>query len=383
VRLVSLELRNYRNYSRLDLEPGSQLNVFLGANGQGKTNLLESVALLALSASPRARRDAELVGPITGEARVAAVVEGGGRRSEVRISVRMEDAPSGPATARESRVSWGPRGVGEGRARRRIEVDGRPRRAVDLPGLFRVTLFWPDDLNLVKSGPEHRRRLLNEMLVQVEPGYARALARYSRVLEQRNSLLKQVGLGDQPVASLEVWDLELARLGAVIATARRQAVAGLADSAAAAHAAISGGELLELAYAGPPEDLLPALEQARRDDIRRGTTGVGPHRDDVMVSLDGRDARAFASQGQQRTAVVSIKLAQSAVVDRMTGERPVLLLDDVLSELDASRRSALLQELGGPGQVIITSVEADPFPESVIGRSVVRCIERGEVRACA
>jgi DNA replication and repair protein RecF len=392
VRLVSLELRNYRNYSRLDLEPGDRLNVFLGANGQGKTNLLESVALLALSASPRTRRDAELVGPIAAEARVAAVVEAGGRRSEVRINVRVDDAASGaarhlPQPVGEDAPSGAarhlPQPVGEGRARRRIEVDGRPRRAVDLPGLFRVTLFWPDDLNLVKSGPEHRRRLLNEMLVQVEPGYARALARYSRVLEQRNSLLKQVGVGDQPASALEVWDLELARLGAMLVTARRRAVTGLAESAAAAHGSISGGELLELAYSGPPDELLPALELARRDDIRRGTTSVGPHRDDVVVKLDRRDARAFASQGQQRTAVVSIKLAQSAVVDRMTGERPVLLLDDVLSELDARRRSALLEELGGPGQVIITSVEADPFPESVIGRSVVRCIDKGEVRACA
>jgi DNA replication and repair protein RecF len=361
VRLTSLQLRNYRNYSRLDLEPGNNLNVFLGANGQGKTNLLESVALLALSTSPRARRDSELVGPIAPEARVTALVEGGGRRAEIRISIRVE---------------------GE-RARRRIEVDGQARRAVDLPGLFRVTLFWPDDLNLVKAGPEHRRRLLNEMLVQVRTGYARALSRYTRVLEQRNSLLKQVAMGEQPPSALEVWDLELARLGAELVEARRQAVADLAVTAAAGHAAISGGEELELRYAGPPDgDLLAALQRSRGEDLRRGSTSVGPHRDDIVIRLNGRDARAFASQGQQRTAVVSIKLAEASVVAEMTGERPVLLLDDVLSELDASRRGALLERLGEPGQVIITSVEADPFPEAVIGRSVVSCIERGTVKTC-
>lgn len=358
--LTSLQLRNYRNYSRLDLEPSARLNVFLGANGEGKTNLLESVALLALSSSPRARRDAELVGPLAAEARVGALVESAERRAEILISIRVE---------------------GE-RARRRIEVDGQPRRAVDLPGLFRVTLFWPDDLNLVKSGPEHRRRLLNEMLVQVKPGYARALNRYARVLEQRNSLLKQVGVGDQPSSALEVWDLELARLGRELAEARRQAVADLAITAAAGHRAISSGEVLELRYAGPPDDLLAALERSRSEDLRRGTTGVGPHRDDVLVQLNGRDARAFASQGQQRTAVVSIKLAEADVVAEMTGERPVLLLDDVLSELDAGRRRSLLEQLGEPGQVIITSVEADPFPEAVIGSSVVRCIERGTVTSC-
>jgi DNA replication and repair protein RecF len=360
VHLVSLQLRNYRNYQRLDLEPGAHLNVFLGANGQGKTNLLESVALLALSTSPRARRDSELVGPLAPEARVDALVESGQRRSEIRVSIRVEGD----------------------RARRRIEVDSQPRRAVDLPGLFRVTLFWPDDLNLVKSGPEHRRRLLNEMLVQVRQGYARALSRYARVLEQRNSLLKQVALNEQPPDALDVWDLELARLGTELVDARRQAVADLAGSAADGHAAISGGESLALEYIGPPADLLEALQRSRREDLRRGSTSVGPHRDDVLVRLDGRDARAFASQGQQRTAVVSIKLAEAAVVADMTGERPVLLLDDVLSELDSSRRAALLERLGDPGQVIITSVEADPFPEAVIGRSVVRHIEQGTVKTC-
>lgn len=361
MRLVSLELRNYRNYSRLDLAPGNNLNVFLGANGQGKTNLLESVALLALSTSPRARRESELVGPVAPEARVAALVESGQRRSEIRISFRVD---------------------GE-RTRRRIEVDGRPRRAVDLPGLFRATLFWPDDLSLVKAGPEHRRRLLNEMLVQVRPGYARTLSRYARALEQRNSLLKQVGLGEQPASALDVWDLEIARLGSELVDARRQAVATLAEGAAVHHAAIAGGERLELAYAGPPDDLLEALGRSRRDDVRRGSTGVGPHRDDLVVRLDDRDGRAFASQGQQRTAVVSIKLAEAGVVAAMTGERPVLLLDDVLSELDAERRGSLLARLVDPGQVIITSVEADPFPAAIIGRSVVRCIEGGMVKACA
>src|SRR5215472_14506845 len=223
LRLTSLQLRNYRNYQRLDLEPGSRLNVFLGANGEGKTNLLESVALLALSTSPRARRDSELVGPLAPEARIGAVVESGEHRAEIRISIRVD---------------------GE-RARRRIEVDGQARRAVDLPGLFRATLFWPDDLNLVKAGPEHRRRLLNEMLVQVRPGYARALGRYARILEQRNSLLKQVALGEQPPDALDVWDLEMARWGSELAAARRQAVADLGASAAAGHAAISGGEVLE------------------------------------------------------------------------------------------------------------------------------------------
>jgi DNA replication and repair protein RecF len=358
--LLSLELRNYRNYARLELEPGMGLNLFLGANGQGKTNLLESVALLALTSSPRARREAELVGPIAPEARVHGRIESGGQQVEIRMSILLD---------------------GE-RARRRIEVDGQPRRALDLPGLCRVTLFWPDDLDLVKSGPEHRRRLLNQMLVQTRPGYARSLSGYARVVEQRNSQLKQVAAGERPLSELEVWDLQLASLGSELAEARREAVGALAPEAAACHAAVSGGERLEVDYAGPPDDLLGALGRARGEDLRRGVSTVGPHRDDVLLRLEGRDARSFASQGQQRTIVVSLKLAEAEVVTRFTGERPILLLDDVLSELDGDRRRALIERVGEPGQVIVTSVEAGPFPPAVVGRAVVRCIEQGRVQAC-
>jgi len=362
VRLVQLSLRNYRNYARLDLSPSAGLNVFLGRNGQGKTNLLESVALLALSASPRARRDSELVGPLALEARVEAKVEGVGGPTEISVSVTRTESE---------------------RSRRQITVNGVPKRALDLPGHFRVTLFWPDDLSLVKSGPEHRRRLLNQLLVQVEPGYARALSRYGRVLEQRNSLLKQVASGEQPASALEVWDLELVRLGTDIATARAEAVAWPAVHAAAAHQDIAHGESLQIRYQGPPADLERAVHNSRQEDLRRGSTSVGPHRDDLELLLDGRDARSYASQGQQRTAVVSLKLAEAALIAERSSEPPVLLLDDVLSELDVERRLALLQHVGSHGQVIITSVEAGPFPAGLMARAVVRCINSGAVEDCA
>jgi DNA replication and repair protein RecF len=359
VRLLSLALRNYRNYARLDLEPGPGLNVLLGRNGQGKTNLLESIAILALSATPRARRDAELLGPVASEARIEAVVESHGRSIDLKIHYREE----------------------AGRTRRRIEVAGQPRRAVDLPGVLRVTLFWPDDLNLVKAGPEHRRRLLNQLLVQVENGYARDLARYQRVLDQRNHLLKQVAAQEAPVDSLDVWDHELAELGVGIVAARAAAVDELERAARDHHRAI-GGEDLALNYQGPPADLAAALWSARSLDLRRGTSGVGPHRDDVLVSLDGRDARAYGSQGQQRTAVVSLKLAEADVIEARTGEPPVLLLDDVLSELDLGRRAALMARVGSGGQVVVTSAEVGPFPAATMSTAFVRCIEAGELVAC-
>ncbi|MGH7903604.1 MAG: DNA replication/repair protein RecF [Candidatus Dormibacteraceae bacterium] len=367
MRLSLLSLRNYRNYARLDLELSPGLNVFLGRNAQGKTNLLESVALLALSSSPRARRESELIGPVASEARIEGSVEG---------------PPPDQGRSQGHRIEISVRADGE-RARRTIRVNGLPRRAVDLPGHLRVTLFWPDDLDLVKSGPDHRRRLLNELLVQIEAGHARDLSGYRRVLEQRNSLLKQVAAGDRPPADLDVWDLELATIGRRIAMARATAVAELEPLAAASHRAISGGEELRLLYQGPPEGLLEAVQKSRPEDLRRGVSGIGPHRDDVAIVLNGEDARSFASQGQQRTAVVSLKLAEADLIMARTGAPPVLLLDDVLSELDPARRAALLAGVGGRGQVIITSVEASPFSAALMGTALVRCITEGSVAACA
>jgi DNA replication and repair protein RecF len=360
VRLRSLRLRNHRNYAQLDLVPGPGVNVFIGANGQGKTNLLEAVAMLALSSSPRARREVELVGPVAPASRIEAEIESAGKKLELAITLNVE---------------------GE-RARRVIEVDGARRRAFDLPGHFRVTLFWPDDLGLVKAGPEQRRRFLNQMLVQVEPGYARTLAGLKRVLEQRNSLLKRMAAGEGGEDVLEAWDEELIQLGTEIARARARAVDELMPEAARCHAGIAAGERLEIGYEGPPENLREAVHNSLPEDLRRGTTSIGPHRDDIRVLLDGKDARSYASQGQQRTAVVSLKLAEAALIARRAGERPVLLLDDVLSELDGERRAALLDEVAGEGQVIITSVEAGPFPPALISRAMVWTVENGRIRAC-
>jgi DNA replication and repair protein RecF len=360
VRLLRLELRNFRNYRQLDHDLGSHLNLFLGANGQGKTNLLESIALLALSASPRARRETELLGPLAPEARVVGRVESEGRTREIRIDLREE----------------------AGRGRKRIEVDGVARRAVDLPGLARAVLFWPEDLNLVKAGPEHRRRFLNQMLVQVEPGHARLISRYARVLEQRNHLLKQIAAGETGLDTLAAWDEELVAVGSQIATSRRAAVAELAPLAGRHHQAIAAGEELAISYLGPPDDFAGAVQKSRSLDVRKGATGVGPHRDDVLLELGGREARAYASQGQQRTLVVSLKLAEADLVAARTGEPPILLLDDVLSELDAERRGALLERVGTAGQVVVTSAEAAPLPLELMHEARVNCIRTGAVEPC-
>jgi DNA replication and repair protein RecF len=336
--------------------------VFIGANGQGKTNLLEAVAMLALSASPRAKKDLELVGPLTPASRIEAEVESGDRTVNISISLHLE---------------------GE-RVRRVVEVDGARRRAFDLPGHFRVTLFWPDDLGLVKAGPDMRRRFLNQMLVQIEPGYARALAGLRRVLEQRNSLLRRIAAGGrgEDGAVLDAWDRELVEIGSQIVAARAKAVTELGPEAARCQAEIACGETLEVSYEGPPANLAEAVYNSRAEDLRRGATSVGPHRDDIRLLLGGQDARAYGSQGQQRTAVVSLKLAEAALIARRTGERPVLLLDDVLSELDRERRAALLKEVTGDGQVIVTSVEAGPFPAELISSAMVWTVDQGRIEPC-
>ena len=360
MRILALDVDGVRNLDRLVLEPAPRFNVFHGDNGQGKTNLLEAVAMLALSSSPRARREYELVGPVGPGSRIEAQVETEGTVRELSIALEVE---------------------GE-RTRRTIEVDGARRRAFDLPGHFRVTLFWPDDLGLVKGGPELRRRFLNQMLVQVQPGYARALAGLRRVLEQRNSLLKRIAAGEGGQDMLDAWNHELVQVGTAIVDARAKAVLELEGEAARCHGRIAAGERLEIRYEGPPENLAEAVNNSLAEDLRRGSTTVGPHRDDLRLVLDGQEARAYGSQGQQRTAVVSLKLAEAALIEKRAGERPVLLLDDVLSELDGQRRAALLDEVSAGGQVIVTSVETGPFPPDLIAKATVWAVREGTIEAC-
>lgn len=361
MRLHRLALRNYRNYSQLDLELAPGLNVILGQNAQGKTNLLEAVALLALSSSPRARRESELIGPLTTAARIEGRVE---RQAgaEVEVVISLDG--------------------GGDRIGKSIRVNGQARRAVDLPGEVNVTLFWPEDLGLVKSGPELRRRFLNEMLVQVVPGYARNLAGYRRALEQRNGLLRRIAAREEGAAALEAWDATLASHGDQISQARAAAVAELAPLAAARHLAVSGGEQMEIRYLGSASGLAARLQASLPEDLRRGMTSVGPHRDELDVLIGGQAARSYASQGQQRTAVIALKLGEADLIERRRGERPIMLLDDVLSELDFGRRRQLLSSVGSTGQVLVTAVDAEVFPGGVGSDALVRCISQGRVDNC-
>lgn len=315
------------------MQPASGVNVITGDNAQGKTNAIESIFLCALGRSHRTAREAELIQ--TGRDGALVHLELMNQTGAHTIEIRLYQD-----------------------ARRRISIDGLPcARSAELMGHLNVVMFSPEDLSLVKGGPAERRRFMDMELAQQRPAYYVALQRYASALKQRNALLKR---GDG--RTLFMWDEQLSAEGARIMRARQAFVAVLGESASALHREVTGGaETLSVRYR-PCVDLdvdvgVPAAEETLADllaahlaagaeeDLRRGFTGTGPHRDDLLFTLNGADARVFGSQGQQRTAALSLKLCEIGLFHEQTGELPVLLLDDVLSELDESRGRLLLKNL--------------------------------------
>jgi DNA replication and repair protein RecF len=370
MHLRHLLLTNFRNYASAELDLGPGVVLFLGENAQGKTNLLEAIALLATGRSERAATDADHIAWSVREdpqpfARVAGVAERGGHGVSVELAV------IGRAGAHGNLV-----------ASKRLKLNGVGRRAVDVVGAITAVLFTTDDMELVKGSPSGRRRYLDVMLSQVDRAYSRALPRYMKVVAQRNALLKRIQDGAARRDELAYWDEELARDGATLLSARAGAVDALARAAAEAHAGLSGEqERFELAYAprfvdgwlppaiaaaGPAEIarvLLEKLQATQARDVAAGVTLSGPHRDDLSMAIGGEPAAAFASRGQQRTAALALRLAEARLLLDRTGERPLLLLDDVLSELDESRRASVLAAIDAD-QVLITSPDPDRFPAS-------------------
>lgn len=350
MRVTQLVLRDFRNYREQAIRLGPGLNAFIGANAQGKTNLLEALHLLATGRSHRGARDADLVRSGADSFYVEARVER--RGTTVQLDFSVGAAPG-----------------------RRVRLDGIPqRRMSDLVGQLAVVFFGPDDLQLLKGPPAGRRRLLDILLAQVSPAYLHELQRYTRALAQRNRLLRQVGAGEAAPALLDAWDEPLLDAAAELTVRRVRALDALGPAAAGQHRRIAGAAeeldiayspavpgLTELAREGPSavrERLRGELQRRRREEIARSATLVGPHRDDIAIRIAGRDARAFASQGQQRTAVLALKLAELAYMTDLLGEPPVLLLDDVVSELDPHRRRHLLGAVQHHVQTLLTATDA-------------------------
>ena len=374
--LANVSLFDFRNYAELDLGLERSATVFFGGNAQGKTNLLEAVALTALTRSPRTQQAAEVVRFGQNAARVTCGVQTEAGRNALEVRIILNPSEGGV------------------RASRRFTVNGIPRRSTDMIGALRVVLFWPDDLQLIKGSGEGRRRFLNTLLSQIDGNHAGELNRYSHVLEQRNALLRAIREGRQSTDALDYWTNALAESGATIMVERQRRLLELQPIAAAYHRELSDDrERLELRYrpAGArigeaPQELVSqqlkaAMLDARDEEIGRGQTVVGPQRDDVEVWLEDHEARLFASQGQQRSAVLSLKLAELQYLADVTGEQPVLLLDDVMSELDPARRERLLAALQPGPQALITAADLNDLPRSILERAAVFRVERGTVRA--
>ncbi len=353
MRLDHLWVVDYRNYesAELALAPVG-LTVVAGDNGAGKTNLLEAIGYLATLASFRGVPSEAL---IRGGA-AAAVVRGEGERAGRALLVEAEIRATG---------------------RGRVSVNRQPvRRAAELAGALRVSVFSPDDLELVKAGPTGRRRYLDEALAALHPRNDAARRDVERIVRQRNALLAQAGGRWPPpediVSTLEVWDARLAQVGTAVGDARAALVGRLEPAVAKAYAAVAAGEsgTAGLSYDAPWREagLAAALAAARRDEVRRGMTLVGPHRDELALTIGGMPARTHASQGEQRSLALALRLAAHDVVTELVGAPPLLLLDDVFSELDGRRSAALLEHLP-LGQAVLTTagtVPAGAEPERVL-----------------
>ena len=370
MHLAHLELTNVRSFSRLDLrlEPG--IHVIVADNAEGKTNLLEAVALLATARTARSSTDGDLItwsslheDPLPAARLVAELTRRDGPAT-VEITVMATqtaaETPPGetPPTPRTSR---------------RFRVNGVARRASDLIGVLRVVMFGADDLRLIDGPPAGRRRYLDITISQLDAGYVRSAQRYGRVLQQRNSLLRRIQERRAQQSELDFWDDELSVSGAELLAARASALRQLGETAASRYADLAAGEPFEVCYRpGVPEvveralfehDLQArfreALETGRRDDVHRGQTRIGPHRDDIEFRVAGRAAGSSASRGQLRTAALALRIAEVAHSTQRTGDPPVLLLDDILSELDEHRRERVLEVAHGADQVLITTPDAD------------------------
>ncbi|MFM8322391.1 MAG: DNA replication/repair protein RecF [Chloroflexota bacterium] len=400
--LTHLSLTNFRSFARLDLDvPGGPV-LLVGGNAQGKTSLLEAVYYLATFTSFHAGADRQLVSfQVEHEPLAVTRIVADFRRSLGEI---------GPGTSHRMEVRLIlDAASGLPRLRKEVIVDGVPRKVGEAMGVFNAVLFLPHMLRIVEGAPDERRRYLNLALGQVWPRYAADLAEYTRILTQRNALLKTLAERGGDPAQLDYWDDQVAQLGGGLIHARIQAVQEIERIARPIHHQLTRGqEVLRLDYQ-PAFDPFPtsplqlglplktsldrqglsqdkigkgfreALARARREDIARGTTSLGPHRDELRFFSNGIDLGIYGSRGQGRTAVLALKLGEVAWMKEKTGHWPVLLLDEVLAELDPARRVDLLARLLESEQAMLTTTDLDLYSSEYVHRSTVWQVQSGQV----
>src|SRR3990170_2954716 len=365
MRLTHLSLTNFRNFVRLETDwpPGPTLLV--GANAQGKTSLLEAVYYLSGAASPHASSDRQLINFLALQepapfARIVAELRQGDLPQ--RIEIRIVEEAGGP---------------GEGpRLRKEILVNGVRRPARQLAGTFNAVLFQPRDLQVVEGSPGARRRFLDEALSQADPAYGEAISHYAKVLSNRNALLRQIQeAGSSPGGDqIAFWDEQLADLAATLMRSRALALRELEHLAQPIHSDLTRGvESLR-------QGILAVLRDSYPDEIARGLTLIGPHRDDFRIRASGIDLTTYGSRGQDRTAILALKLAEIEWMRQRTGQWPVLLLDEVLAELDAERRLSLLARVHSAEQAILTSADLAMFAEDFRRKTTIWEISGGALR---
>ena len=337
--IKSIELADYRNYDFLTLTFDKGTNILYGDNAQGKTNILEAIYVSATTKSHRGSKDKEIINFEKEEAHIRTYVEKEGIETRVDMHLRKNKSKG-------------------------IAIDGQKiKRAADLLGLCNVVFFSPEDLGIIKNGPSERRRFMDMELCQLDGFYLYNLNHYNKIVNQRNKLLKDMYLNPQLKDTLHIWDMQLVSFGSKIIERRRLFVEQLNEIIYEIHKKLSGGrEELFIEYEPDTEieDFEKKLKLSQERDIRAKMTSVGPHRDDFSFLAGKVDIRKYGSQGQQRTAALSLKLSEIELVKKMTKDTPVLLLDDVLSELDSSRQNYLLNSIGEI-QTIITCTGLEEF----------------------
>ena len=337
--IESIKLSNFRNYESLELSFDKGTNIFYGDNAQGKTNILESVYLCGTSKSHKGSKDREIIRFEQDEAHIRMMVGKDSMSYKIDMHLRKNKAKG-------------------------VAINGLPiKKARELLGVVNLVFFSPEDLNIIKNGPGERRRFMDAELCQLDKLYLTDLAGYNHVLNQRNKLLKDMYKRPDLGATLDVWDMQLVNYGRKIIGKRREFVESLNEIIKEIHRNLTGGiENIEVIYEPSVESeaLEESLFRNRDRDLRMKMTSSGPHRDDLMVAVNGIDIRKYGSQGQQRTAALSLKLSEIYLVEKIIHDKPVLLLDDVLSELDSSRQNYLLESIHDI-QTMITCTGLDDF----------------------
>ena len=335
----SIELKNYRNYETLNMKFDNKTNIIYGDNAQGKTNILEALYVCATTRSHRGSKDKEIISFESEESHIKVIVKKNGINYRIDMHLKKNKSKG-------------------------IAVNGIPiKKAVELFGILNIVFFSPEDLNIIKDGPSERRRFIDMELCQLDKIYLYNLVNYNKVLVQRSKLLKDLGFDKKNMETLDIWDIQLVKYGKELIKRRIEFVNQINSIIYDIHNKLSGNKenlLIKYIPSVSEEEFEKTIFISRERDIKYKVTSFGPHKDDISFYINNNDVRKYGSQGQQRTCALSLKLAEIELVKNIINDTPILLLDDVLSELDSSRQNILLNSIGDI-QTIVTCTGLDEF----------------------